>query len=156
MAALVEIRIVDLPLDTYREAAEHSDELMREFALVREQDAEGGQNVPRRLLELMEELSDRFGAFTGAQQAALQDALARGDQCITLVYRVPPTVGQACVDLDHLLDEADQFCRQGDALLTLATPPRSVAFRKWFLVEFVRQLGGAPPMTWAEYQAANS
>src|SRR5262249_11520037 len=134
---LVEIRIVDMPLDVYAEVAEHTDELMREFALIREgseREAEGGRAVPRRLLELVEQLSGQYAVFTGAQEAALQEALGRGDDAITLDYRVPPSVGQACVDLDHLLDEADEFCRQGDELLTLATPPRAVAFRKWFLV----------------------
>lgn len=155
---LVEIRIVDMPLDVYRETSEHSDELMREFMLIREREADedGSRTVPKRLLELVDQLTGQYAMFTSAQQAELGEALERGDQVITLLYRVPASVGQACIDLDHLLDEADEFCRAGAELLTLATPPRAVAFRKWFLVEFIRQIGGAAPMTWEDFQANSS
>ena len=47
-----------------------------------------------------------------------------------------------------MLDEADVFCREGE-LLTLATPADEVAFRRWFLNEFVRQLRGEPPRRWS-------
>ena len=70
-----------------------------------------------------------------------------------LIYHVPVEVRQAAIDLGVLLDEADDFCRQGDELLTLATPPRAVAFRRWFLEEFVRQIDGQPPVSWEDYQA---
>jgi hypothetical protein len=63
------------------------------------------------------------------------------------VYRVPLAAGEACVELNAMLDEADEFCREGD-LLTLATPADQVAFRRWFLGEFVEQLGGGAPTPW--------
>lgn len=153
---LVEVRIVDMPLDVYAEASEHSDELMREFTLIRERDPDDGRAVPRRLLELVDQLSARYGAFTAGQEAELRGAVERADATITLHYRVPASVGPACVDLDRLLDEADDFCRDGQELLTLATPARSVAFRKWFLEEFVRQVDGGAPRTWREFQASSS
>lgn len=155
-AALVEVRIVDMPLDVYAEASEHSDELMREFTLIQERDLEDGRAVPRRLLELVDQLTATYGAFTAGQEAELRGAVERGDPTITLVYRVPASVGPACIALDRLLDEADDFCRDGQELLTLATPPRAAAFRKWFLDEFVRQADGAPPRTWQEFQASSS
>jgi hypothetical protein len=49
--------------------------------------------------------------------------------------------------LIDMLDEADAFCRGGD-LLMLATPDDQVAFRRWFLAEFVTQLGGGAPTPW--------
>jgi hypothetical protein len=154
-AELVEVRIVDMPLDVYAEASEHSDELMREFTLIRERDQDG-RAVPRRLLELVDQLSATYGAFTAGQEAELRGSLDRGDATITLVYRVPATVGPACIALDQLLDEADDFCRDGHELLTLATPPRSLAFRKWFLEEFVRQADGGEPRSWSQFQASSS
>jgi hypothetical protein len=147
---LVDVRIVAMPLDVYREAAEHSDELMREFALIRERDTEDGRAVPRRLLELVDKLTGEYSAFTVQQEADLRAALDRGDTSLDLVYRVPATLKEACIDLDRLLDEADEFCRDGQEMLTLATPPRAVAFRKWFLDEFVRQIDGREPTRWEE------
>lgn len=84
---LVPVRIMGLPLDVYRRASEHNDELLREFALVR---GDSTDHVPARLLALIDELSTRFGAFTEGPAAALQDALDRGDKQIDLVYEVPP------------------------------------------------------------------
>ena len=139
------VRILGLPLDVYQRASEHSDELLREFALIREDDSE---HVPARLLALIDELNARFGAFTQAPTTALQDALAAGAKEIDLVYQVPAEARDAAIRLSALLDEADDFCRSGD-LLTLATRPESLAFRRWFLDEFVFQLDGRPPRPWS-------
>lgn len=146
---LVTVEILKLPLAVSRRASEQNDELMREFALIKE---EGTDHVPARLVALVDELNARFGMFAAGPSAAMEAALERGDAEIDLVYRVPPETTQAVVELATLLDEADEFCRAGD-LLTLATPPEALAFRRWFLDEFARQLGGAPPRSWPEAMA---
>lgn len=142
---LFSVRILGLPLDVYQRASEHSDELLREFALVREDDSD---HVPARLLALIDELNARFGAFTEGPRSTLQDALARGDRTIDLQYEVPAEAADAAIRLGALLDEADDFCRSGD-LLTLATVPEGLAFRRWFLDEFVSQIGGRSPRPWS-------
>jgi hypothetical protein len=148
---LVEVRIEQLPLEVYRSAAEHSDELLREFALIKERDVDEGRSVPRRLLALVAELGERFSAFSTEQTTQLESALERGESVLDLVYRVPPEARQATIELDAMLDEADRFCREGKELLTLATPPAALAFRRWFLEEFVRQIDGEPPLPWPDY-----
>lgn len=148
---LVEVRIVAMPLDAYREASEHGDELLREFALIRDSDNDAGSRaIPRRLHDLVDSLTGDYGAFTGAQEHALRAALDRGDEAIDLAYRVPAQVKDACTALSDMLDEADDFCRHGTDLLTLATPPRALAFRRWFLGEFIRQVDGKEPTRWQE------
>ncbi len=144
-AGLVPVRILALPLDVYARASEHNDELLREFAFIREENAD---HVPSRLLALIEELNARFGGFTEAPTLAIQAALDRGDATIDLCYDVPPDAASAAQRLGSLLDEADEFCRSGD-LLTLATVPESLAFRRWFLEEFVLQIDGRPPRPWS-------
>ncbi len=150
---LVEVHILGVPLDTYRETSEHTDELLREFTLIRESDTSDTAQVPSRLLALVDELTSRFSGFTTQQEAELSAALERGDTTIDLVYRVPAAVKEACFDLERMLDEADEFCRSGDALLTMASPPHTVAFRRWFLGEFVRQVDGHAPTPWREFAA---
>lgn len=142
---LVRVRVLGLPVDVYRRAAEHSDELLREFALIREAT---GDHVPARLLAVMAELNERFGTFTEGPAAAVEDAVARGDSTIDIDYRVPSDAREAAIGLGELLDEADDFCRGGD-LLTLATDAESLAFRRWFLEEFVLQIEGQPPRPWS-------
>lgn len=145
MSDLVTVRILGMPLEIMQRSAEHSDELLREFALIRE---EGSDHVPARLLRVIEELRGRFGAFAAGPRQAMQDALDRGDDSVDLEYRVPLEVGDAAERLGALLDEADEFCRSGD-LLTMATPPDGLAFRHWYLAEFERQVAGQPPRPWS-------
>lgn len=144
MSDLVRVSILGMPLAVMQRSSEHSDELLREFALIRE---EGSDHVPARLLALVEELRARFGSFSEGALQAMQDAVARGDETIDLHYEVPPAVGAAARQLGELLDEADEFCRAGD-LLTLATRPEGLAFRRWYLDEFQRQIDGQPPRPW--------
>lgn len=147
---LVEIRLVGMPLPLYRQASEHQDELEREFALVRAMEPEEHASVPARVLTLIDELDARFAGFTRAPQSAIQQALARDDQEVDLVYHVPAMVRQASIELGELLDEADEYCSRGEHLLTLTTPPGPLALRRWFLGEFVAQIDGAAPTPWAD------
>jgi hypothetical protein len=154
----VTIRIVGVPISVYLLSSEHGDELMREFALIAAGTGAGGTGsgdgeatVPVRLTVVVEELRGRFSGFTFRPQSELAAAAARGDAAVDVVYTVPPAAAQAAAELAVLLDEADEFCRSGD-LLTLATPPEALAFRRWFLDEFVRQAAGAPPTPWSEWK----
>ena len=149
-AGLVTVKLLGFPLEVYRRASEHNDELLREFALIR---GEGEQHVPDRLLALIEDLRVRFAGFTQGPTLAIQAALDRGDSEIDLRYDVPPEAADGALQLGALLDEADDFCRSGD-LLTLATLPETLSFRRWYLEEFVRQVAGQPPCSWSVFLEA--
>ena len=149
---LVEVRLVALPLDVWQRTQEHVDDLLREFTLVA-QDEEARASVPGRLLALIEELTAGYGQFSVEQRAQMEAAVARGERAIDLVYRVPPAAAPAAQQLGDMLDEADEYCRRGDHLLTLAPPPDEVRFRRWFISEFVDQVGGAPPTPWPQHQS---
>lgn len=79
--ALVPVRVVGLPLDVYQRAAEHNDEFLREFALIRK---DAVDHVPARLLQLLGELRARFGAFTRGPAGEIEEALARGETAVDL------------------------------------------------------------------------
>ena len=149
---LVVLRIVGLPVPVHLRASEHGDELMREFALIAAGSADGAGNtgVPARLTALVDELRGRFAGFTLQPETELAEAAALGADSIDLEYRLPPEAIQAAADLGAMLDEADDFCRRGD-LLTLATPPEPLAYRRWFLGEFARQVAGEAPVAWADW-----
>ena len=149
-AELVEVRLIGLPLRIQRVASEHTDGLMREFALLAEQVDADPEGVPRRLIRLSRALRERFETFSAAPQAQLQKALERGDEAIDLTYRVPQEVSPAANELAQLLAEADAYCAAGKDLLTLVAPGKVVAYRNWFLGEFIRQVAGEPPTPWNE------
>ena len=151
---LVTIRLVGLPIDVHARSSEHSDELMREFTYIRAQSADpDASTVPVKLLALVDELTGQYSGFTAGSQAELDEAIAARRESIDLEYRVPAGVAEACIHLGELLDAADEYCREGEVLLTLATPEELVAYRRWFLEEFVRQAGGESPRPWSTFAA---
>ena len=151
---LVEVHIRSLPIPVLQVAREHGEGLLREFKLIElgEDEAPG---VPGRLVALGEELRERFSGFTAATEAELAEAEAAGADQVDVVYRLPPDAAEASERLGTLLDEADEYCRSGE-MLTLVTPPEAVAFRRWFLGEFVRQIGGQAPCPWTQWRASKA
>ena len=150
---LVEVVVRRLPVEVWSRSQEHSDALMREFALIAsDARSDGGSHVPVRLLELVERLNAGYAGFTGEQEAQLAQAADEGRAEIDLHYRVPRGVGAAAQELGRLLDEADAYCRAGQHLLTLATPEELVRFRWWFLDQFAAQEAGRPPVAWPDHR----
>jgi hypothetical protein len=142
----VEVRLLGAPIGVWAESADRYRDLLREFTLLQFGHAEG-RSVPERLLHLSEQLTGKYAGLTAANNALRDDAAAAGNQRIDLTYHVPVEVGDACRDLLQLLEEADEYCRN-DQLLTLATPPTQVAFRRWYLNQFIDQIDGMPPTAW--------
>jgi hypothetical protein len=153
---LVEVRILGLPLALANEAQEHFDELSREFLHLANADDAVRHDVPGRLLALSDDLRSRFSAFTTAQEGLLDEAIERGDDLLDLTYHVPAAAGPAAAELADLLDEADRYCAAGTYLLTLTTPPGALAYRRWYIGQFVDQIAGRPPVSFAAWSAAGS
>ena len=154
------VRVLQIPLGVQARTTQHFDELMREFALisldadrVRSAD-DSARPVPHRLTDLVQELTENFSAFTADVEAERDAALARGDAEIDLTYQLPAAAADASRRLGELLDEADDYCRSGQHLITLATPPESLAFRQWYLEEFIGQIeAGRDPIPWRDHVA---
>ncbi len=150
---LVEVRLLRFPLALWQRSQEHVDELLREFALIAQGEDEHS-SVPRRLLNLVAELSATYAGLSVGTEQERDEAIERGEAEIDLLYRTPREAAGAVQHLGDMLDQADAYCRQGSHLLTLQTPPDQLRFRQWFLAEFLRQFDGAPPVPWPEYAAA--
>jgi hypothetical protein len=143
--ALVEVRIIGLPLGLWAATQEHIDGLLREFTLLIAGRQQGlGHHEPRQLLDVVAEIQADYEGTT-AQQQQLVDAFESGAETIDLTELVPTTTAIACTRLGEALDAADRYCRQGDHLLSLATPLEALAFRRWYLGEFIAQINGEPP-----------
>jgi hypothetical protein len=150
---LVEIRILGLPVAVAVEAQEHFAELSREFLHLANADEEVRRDVPGRLLALSEQLRARFAGFTEANAQLLDDAAVDQLDSIDLTYRLPAEVGPAAEQLGELLDLADRYCESGEYLLTLTTPPRALAYRTWYLQQFIGQCAGERPESYADWES---
>lgn len=147
---LLSVVLLGVPVALHHQVAEHQEALQREFDILRARGDPDG--VPTRLAILIEELEQRYGGTSPRSWDELDDARRRGIEHIDLLYEVPADAADAAQRLSDLLDEADEFCRSGDHLVTLRTPAEARAYRRWFLGEFVRQAGGAAPRPWDEHR----
>jgi hypothetical protein len=151
LGPIVEIRLLELPVQLWSRTQQHTDELIREFVLLGQQrrhDEAPLLPLPVRLGQLVEEVGGNYGSFSEEQETQLLAAVAAGEAAIDVTYRMPAAVGAAARHLGDLLSEVDEYCRRGEHLLTLETPPDLVAFREWYLEEFRRQIAGEPPTPW--------
>ncbi|HYF72096.1 MAG TPA: ATP-binding protein [Nocardioides sp.] len=138
------IEILGVPPRTFVEFQRHYRELRREVRLL--------ALAHEREYPLAKDLSDLFGSLErdlrdgiGAEQIeqALQSGVATTDLRVAMPRQTAATIGRFI----ELLDLADAFCRE-ERLLSLARTPEQQRFQHWFLSEFVRQEGGAPPVPW--------
>lgn len=151
----VEVRIEGVPLAMLERAREHVDDLRRELALVAQSARTPGTDLPDRLVTLFAELEQEYAAVNEAADMQVEHASRSNAESVDLVLTVPVRAAGAAVRLDEALDEADRFCAEGEYLLSLVSPPDVLAFRKWYIGEFVRQIGRVqpPPGSGAERRA---
>jgi hypothetical protein len=147
-AELVTVRLLGLPLRVHARAQQQAESMQREFQLIVEQAREDAGSVPGRLLELSTVLSARYEGFSEEQEERIEAATAANElQLPELVFQLPAHAGEAAQQLAKILDEADEFCREGQ-LLTLAATPDVVAYRRWYLDNFISQCAGGSPIGW--------
>lgn len=151
---LVTVRLLALPVSLQARAQEHADELTRELTLIGERMRQRGDHagLPARLVSLVEQLTAEYSMFTGEQEQQVADAVASGAATIDLTYQVPASVAVAARALSDILDEADDYCRAGEHLLTLPTPDDLLTYRRWFLDAFTDQIAGAEPVPYPAYR----
>jgi hypothetical protein len=144
------VELLRYPLRVYVRSRAHFDELVREFQLLgfAEVTGETERPVPRRLMELVETITTRYADRVESIEAVRADAIDRGEVSIDLSYEVPLEAAPAIAQLRDLMAECDEYCRSGQHLLTLATPPDIVAFREWNIGEILGQIDGKAPTPW--------
>ena len=150
---LIQVELLEVPVALRDRAQQHSDELLREMTLIALQNSTSHE-LPVRLTQLAADVRVNFGAFTATPESLLDAATDRGDDMVPrVVYQVPASVAAYSRHLIEILEETDEFCRGGEYLLALASPPDIHAYRIWALLEFERQAGGEAPTSWPKYAA---
>jgi len=150
---LVQVHLLQLPVPLAGKARQHFEGLQREFALIAAGEAggESQHHAPARLTQLMETLTTQFAGVNSAADQRLEAAIEAGLETIDdHVLELPPEAAPASQAVGDMIDEADDYCRQGQHLLTLASPPDCVAYRGWYLGQVIDQLAGKPPIPWPD------
>jgi hypothetical protein len=148
-AELVHVRILGLPIELVERTRLHYEALRRELTLIALSPPDSKQSLPPGLLAIVEQMNERFSTLTPGEATKIDTARTRGDTTVDLEFDVPRSAGPESAALAALIDDADGFARDG-TLLTLAAPPECVAFRRWYLDEFARQVDGHAPIPWGE------
>jgi hypothetical protein len=152
--AMRRVELRDFPLKELQRARQHSEALVREFAMI----VHGSQDdtrVPQRLLELAAESERRYSGMNPHAEDIVEAAIARGEDYVDLELWVPESFKQETIDAVPILLEVEEYCRSGQ-LLTLVTPDDLRLFWEWYLLEFVRQIDGEQPTSWRDWLAARS
>ena len=149
--ATILVRLLDYPLAIGQQSSQHYEEVMREFALLVATGRVQPGSAQERVLTLVAALGERR-ARNNELEMLRSAALSRGETSADFELLVPSSVVEPSCELDARLDEADDLCRRGEVL---ALPPaaRVVAFRRWYLAELIRQVGGGDPVAWSGEQA---
>lgn len=149
---MVQVHLLELPVPLAAKSQEHFQELLREFLLISSDSNGSVDHVPARLLQLVEVLTQQYGGINSTAEERLEAAIACGDKVIDdHVLDMPTAAGPAAQALGDTIDEADRYCREGQHLLTLATPDDCVAYRRWYLSQCIEQAAGSPPVSWPEF-----
>lgn len=146
-AAMVEVRLLNLPLHVMKASREHHDGLMRELRLLALSGQIPTDHPPARLLEIVAVLGEKYGAARERSDAQLDAAIAAGLEVLDQVETVPAAAAQAAVGLDQMIRDADAYCEQA-MLITLPRPPVVRRFGEWYISQFVDQVAGADPVPW--------
>lgn len=132
---VVEVRLLGTPVQLFEAMQQHTEALLREYALITMQSDDHGRRVPRLDVDISSALEQlRVATNEGRPTADLQvGALARARRSI-------PALLTSFAD-------AEQRAHRGQ-LLTAPALPEIAACREWFLTQVAEQLNGAAPQSW--------
>lgn len=146
----IRVHLLGLPVPLAAQARQHFDGLIREFMLIAA-GTDDDQHVPVRLMKLVDTITAQFAGINREADQRLEDAIDAGLPTIDdHVLELPTQAGPAAQAIGDIIDEADEYCRRGQHLLTLATPADCLAYRQWYLGQVIGQLAGQPAVPWAD------
>lgn len=128
--------ITAVPAQLYLDSLRHALNITRELLLIKSGHRTGVSIAPRQLGELLDDIHHRFAAQITSAMDASARALAAGLTEMDVVWDVPRGEENAAGRLLSLLEQADEFARQG-LLLELPATPSMAALRRRIAAEIV-------------------
>ena len=141
---LKRLRLLNMPVQLFVALRARWAEIQRELRLL---SISAGTEYPLavEISELFPQIELERRQSRGIEQ--LDQALAVGRASADLEYWVPGSTAQTMTRLLELSEQVDQFCRD-ERLLVLAATDQQRALLRWYLGEFIRQVGGEDPIPW--------
>ncbi len=135
------VRLEGVSARTLMAAKSHIDDLVREFSLAVDSEADGSEetaemrSVATRLCALSVELLP----FRNEMRRQAVEAAHTGQEKLTLELDLPPSLRPKFQEYQDVLDRADELCQQGRTLLGDCAGEH-VEFRRWKLRQILAQL----------------
>jgi hypothetical protein len=152
--AVVEVHLLQVPLQLRRRALEHADEVAREIQLI----VTGGDAPPdlvavlARVTHSRGHSSDSYRQLAADMRVQLDAATLAGNEFADAHYTVTGAAVTAVAEMDTLFERFDGLS-ESDQLLTLAAPEDIKAFRRWLLGQYLTQFEGQAPESWPQWSA---
>lgn len=139
------IRIPGVPALLAVRGDDYVEELVRELELVRLGGRQGAlrSDYPQRLLAIIEDIVTRFAGAVDTIRDQGEAALAAGAPSFDVELDLPAAAAVAMREFARLLDEVEEFSRQG-VLLTMPRSDEVRHYHRWLVDELERQLRGEP------------
>lgn len=134
-----DVRLIGVVVEHFELTSQFHDELIRELRLI-----QVGDTTEGRLAELTDRLLTEFANFSPALREAVDEAAGQGRVTVDINVAVPVHLRSWLVRFRDHFREIDDYCDAG-LLLSLGSPAPTVAFREWFLGQFIEQLDGLQP-----------
>jgi serine phosphatase RsbU (regulator of sigma subunit) len=141
-------------------AKAHIDNVVREMALLKAEQASSGTPMPEAIARLVEVVTEGFGHARAEIKRQALAAANRGDSEVELVLTLPGSAADAGERYLEALDAADRYARAA-RLLTVSAPVLHRVFRRWYVEALIDQLRAAqrgdpppPPPAFPEALAA--
>jgi hypothetical protein len=152
-----QVWLLGYPVQLGLAVAEHVEDWIREFKLIAlgRESGTSGHDVPDRLMQMVTQLTQHYAAELSEPDRLRAAAAARGEATVDLPYPVRPESEMVVRGWQRMLTEVDDYCRAQE-LLTLQRTPEQVALLDWVTGEFLRQLDGQAPTTWADAVASSA
>jgi hypothetical protein len=138
------VTLVDAPVDVYRRARQHVDDLLRELILMA-----GHEGVEPHVARLARDARDHDGGRAVLDDpAALARAEADGVAAVTLALTLDLADAASPEAWTKVLDDLAGLCRSG-SMLSVPASDDVAAFVRWYCAEIVAQVrDGAAPTPW--------
>jgi hypothetical protein len=151
----VRVRLVDVPVALFHAAERHTNDLLREVALIAAASTDlGSGHLFGDLLATADAYAHRPAALHRRVADCVALAAAAGHDRVTVDLDADADVVDGAVAWHDLLREFDALSRH-EQLLTLPAADDVVAFRSWYVRELVEQVrDGRAPRGWTRARSA--
>ncbi len=149
MPSTVRVRLLDVPVALFTAAERHTNDLLREIALMAAARADlGPGHLFSELLAAADAYAHRPVAVRHRIAESVEVARRNGWDTVSVDVDADETAAAGARAWEELLRQFDDMSRD-ERLLTLPSAPEVAAYRAWYVRELVEQVQtGRAPVSW--------